>query len=55
MTIATTAAMRMTGRRNGPVNNLRPGAEVEPKNLTPGPFPSGKGSETGRVSGKALQ
>ena len=27
-----------------------PGINVAPKNLTPGPFPSGKGSKTGRVS-----
>ena len=30
---------------------MLPGNEVDAKNLTPGPFPSGKGSETGRVSG----
>ena len=30
------------------------GTEVESKNLTPGPFPSGKGSKTRRVSGKGF-
>jgi hypothetical protein len=30
------------------------GIEVAPENLTPGPFPSGKGSKTRRVSGKEL-
>jgi hypothetical protein len=33
---------------------VRPGIKVEPKNLTPGPFPSGKGSKTRRVSGKGF-
>jgi hypothetical protein len=31
---------------------MQPGNSVAPKNLTPGPFPSGKGSESWRVSGK---
>ena len=33
---------------------MRPGIEVEPKNLTPNPFPRGKGSKTRRASGKAF-
>ena len=44
-TIVITAAMRTTGRADAPVNNVRPGIEVGPKNLTPNPFPSGKGSQ----------
>jgi len=34
---------------------VQPGIEVEPNNLTPGPFPSGKGSKSEREpSGKGL-
>jgi hypothetical protein len=33
---------------------VRLGIEVAPENLTPGPFPSGKGSKTRRVSGKGF-
>ena len=33
---------------------MLPGIEVAPENLTTGPFPSGKGSKTRRVSGKEL-
>ena len=48
MTIVGTAATHTTGRADAPVNNVRPGIEVEPKNLTPNPFPIGKGSKIKR-------
>ena len=55
MTIVGTAATHTTGRADAPVNNVRPGIEVEPKNLTPNPFPIGKGSKIKIVGGSCAR